>query len=77
METIILEPKNKKELAVVNEFVERTKIKARVKKKKAVISTDKTNKEILDSIERGYREAQLHNKGKIKLNTLKEFLDEL
>ncbi|MEO6719729.1 MAG: hypothetical protein ABIN67_05145 [Ferruginibacter sp.] len=78
METIIIEPKDKKELAFVSEFLERTKIKATIKKKKKVAGDDnKTKKEILDSIERGYKEAQLHAAGKLKLNTLKEFLDEL
>ena len=77
METIIIQPKNKKELAFINEFLQRTKIKGTVKKKKPESSSSKTKEEILDSIERGYKEAQLHAAGKIKLNTLKEFLDEL
>ncbi len=74
METIIIQPKNKKELAFVSEFLDRTKIKAIIKKKKVA---GRTKEEILDSIERGYKEAQLHAAGKLKLNSLKEFLDEL
>jgi hypothetical protein len=77
METIIIQPKNKKELAFISEFLQRTKIKGTVKKNKPVNNSSKTKEEILDSIERGYKEAQLHAAGKIKLNTLKEFLDEL
>jgi hypothetical protein len=77
METIIIQPKNKKELAFVSEFLQRTKIKATVKKNKPVNNSSKTKEEILDSIERGYKEAQLHAAGKIKLKTAKELLDEL
>jgi len=76
METIIIQPKNKKELAFVSEFLERTKIKATIKKAK-FSKAAKTKKQILDNIEQGYKEAQLHAAGKLKLNTLKEFLDEL
>ena len=36
-----------------------------------------TNEEILDSIERGYRQAQLHAEGKIKLKSARELLNEL
>jgi hypothetical protein len=78
METIIIQPKNKKELAFVSEFLERTKIKATVKKnRRKTAGGEKTKEEILDSIEKGYKEAQLHAAGKIKLKSLKEFLDEL
>lgn len=77
METIIIQPKNEKEFAFVSEFLERTKIKATIKKDKVIKPKVKSKEAILDSIERGYREAQLHSAGKIKLSTLKEFLDEL
>ena len=78
METIIIQPKNKKELAFVSEFLERTKIKATVKKSgKKAASGGRIKEEILDSIERGYKQAQLHAAGKIKLKTAKELLDEL
>ena len=77
METIIIQTKNEKEFAFVSEFLERTKIKATVKKDKAIKPGEKSKEAILDSIEKGYREAQLHAAGKIKLKTLKEFLDEL
>jgi hypothetical protein len=77
METIIIQPKNKKEFAFVSEFLERTKIKATIKKTKQTTSSPKTKGEILDSIERGYKEAQLHAAGKIKLKTAKELLNEL
>lgn len=77
METIIIQPKNKKELAFVSEFLERTNIKATIKKGRSKTPVQKTKREILDSIERGYKEAQLHAEGKLKLKTLKEFLDEL
>lgn len=77
METIIIRPKNKKELAFVSEFLERTNIKAVIKKGRSKTPVEKTKKEILDSIERGYKEAQLHAEGKLTLKTLKEFLDEL
>jgi len=77
MGTIIIQTKNEKEFAFVSEFLERTKIKATVKKDKAIKPGEKSKAAILDSIEKGYREAQLHAAGKIKLNTLKEFLDEL
>lgn len=77
METIIIQTKNEKEFAFVSEFLERTKIKATFKKDKAIKPGEKSKEAILDSIEKGYREAQLHAAGKIKLKTLKEFLDEL
>ena len=78
METIIIQPKNKKELAFVSEFLERTKIKATVKKiRKRPVTAEKTKAEILNSIERGYKQAQLHAAGKLKLKTAKELLDEL
>jgi hypothetical protein len=78
METIIIQPKNKKELAFVSEFLERTKIKATVKKRKnKTVAAGKTKEEILDGIERGYKQAQLHAAGKLKLKTAKELLDEL
>jgi cystathionine beta-lyase family protein involved in aluminum resistance len=35
-----------------------------------------TNEEVLDSIERGYRQAQLHAEGKIELSSLDEFLND-
>jgi hypothetical protein len=77
METIIIQPKNEKEFAFVNEFLERTKIKATVKKDKVVNPKVKSKAAILDSIERGYREAELHAAGKIKLITAQELYDEL
>jgi hypothetical protein len=77
METIIIQPKNKKEFAFVSEFLERTKIKSSIKKTKPTTAAAKTKEEILDSIERGYKQAQLHAAGKIKLKTAKELLDEL
>ena len=78
METIIIQPKNKKELAFVSEFLQRTKIKATVKKNEKKSSAgERTKEEILDGIERGYKQAQLHAAGKIKLKTAKELLDEL
>ncbi|MEQ9230010.1 MAG: hypothetical protein RIF46_04960 [Cyclobacteriaceae bacterium] len=36
-----------------------------------------SNEEIMASIERGMKEAQLHKKGKLKLQTAQEFLNEL
>jgi len=77
METIIIQPKNEKEFAFVSEFLERKKIKATVKKDKAIKPGGKSKNANFNSIEREYKEAQLHAEGKIKLNTLKEFLDEL
>ena len=41
------------------------------------IAQPKTKEEILDSIERGYKEAQLHAAGKIKLKTAQQLFDEL
>jgi hypothetical protein len=36
-----------------------------------------TKQEILDSIKQGIKEAQLHQEGKIKLQSARDFLDEL
>jgi len=76
MKTITVKPKNKKEFAFIMEFFKRLKIDATIKKVK-VSEGDKTKKQILDSIEQGYKEAQLHAAGKLKLKTAKELLDEL
>ena len=77
METIIIQTKNEKEFAFVSEFLKRTKIKATVKKDKVLKPKEKSKADILDSIEKGYREAQLHAAGKIKLKTAQELYDEL
>lgn len=36
-----------------------------------------TKKEILESIERGSKEVQLHKEGKVKLQSARDFLNEL
>lgn len=81
MEILLVKPKNKEELDFLINFFERADISSEVheevkdlyRKKKKKSSKEK----ILDSIEKGYREALLHSEVKLNLKTAKELLDEL
>ena len=70
METIIVKPKTIRESKAVLDFLRKTKIKAEVYK-------ESSKKEILDSIERGAKEASEFLKGKRKLRDIQDLLDEL
>ncbi len=70
METIIVKPKTIRESKAVLDFLRKTKIKAEVYK-------ESSKKEILDSIERGAKEASEFLKGKRKLRDIQDLLDEI
>lgn len=61
-----------------NLFLEMAKaVKAKVKIEDDDLDRPPTKEEFLDSLERSFHQAELHAQGKIKLSTLKDFLDEL
>jgi hypothetical protein len=61
-----------------NLFLEMAKaVKAKVQIEEDEKDRPPTKEELLDNLERSFRQAELHSQGKIQLSTLKEFLDEL
>ncbi len=82
MAILVVKPKNKAELDFLTNFFERANIDSEVHEAEVVYQKkpkkSKSKKEkILDSIEKGYREALLHSEGKLELQTLDSFLNEL
>ncbi len=70
METIIVKSKDHKKTKAVLDFLKKNRMKAEV-------YPEPTKEEILDSIERGAREAAAFLKGKKKLREAKDLLNEL
>ena len=70
METIIIEPKSTEEYKAVLDALRKLKVKPKIYKQPS-------KEEILKSIEKGYKEAIAHSKGKIKLREAKDLLNEL
>lgn len=70
METIIIKPRNPEEAREVLDFLKQRKIKKEIYK-------ERTKKQILDSIERGAKEAADFLKGKVQLKDAQQLLDEL
>jgi hypothetical protein len=70
METIIVKPKSEREAKEVMAVLEKMKIEAEV-------YHERTKEEILDSIERGAKEAADHLAGKKKMRNINDLLDEL
>ena len=70
METIIVKPKNAEEAKEVLEFLKKKRIKKEIYK-------ERTKEKILDSIERGAKQAADFIKGKIQLKDAQQVLDEL
>lgn len=70
METIIVKPKDAQEAKEVLDFLKKKKIRKEIYK-------ERTKEEILDSIERGAKQAADHLAGKVKLRNIKDLLDEL
>lgn len=59
-------------------FMEMAKsLKAQVQIEEEGKDRPPTKEEFLDSLERSYRQAELHAQGKIKLKTARELFDEL
>ena len=70
METIIVKPKDAQEAKEVLDFLKKKKIRKEIFK-------ERTKTEILDSIERGAKQAADFIKGKIQLKDAQQLLDEL
>lgn len=70
METIIVKPKTPEESEQVLRLLAQVNIEAEVYR-------DRTDEEILDSIERGAKEARDYLDGKIQLKDAQSLLDEL
>jgi hypothetical protein len=69
METIIVKSKDEKKTKALLDFLKKNRIKAEV-------YLEPTKEEILNNIERGAKEVQLHLKGKIKLKEAKHLFNE-
>ena len=74
MQQITLQPHNGQEMCLIRQLAKTLNIKASVQKE---TSRQKRKREILDSIEKGLNEVQLHQEGKIKLMSASELLNEL
>ncbi|GAA4747918.1 hypothetical protein [Flavisolibacter ginsenosidimutans] len=70
MDTIIVKPKNAEQAREVLQVLKQMKVKIE-------IYPDRTKDEILDSIQRGAKQAADFIKGKIQLRDAQEVLDEL
>lgn len=70
METIIANPKNKKDSKAILDFLASLNVKAEVYEKR-------TKEDILNSIQQGAKEAKMHIDGKIKLQHFSDLLNEL
>jgi hypothetical protein len=78
MEMIIVKPKDEKEAQEVLAVLKKMKVKAEVQPAEtADEDRPRTKEEILDSIEKGIKEAIRHSKGEIKLRDARELLDDL
>ncbi|MBO0951870.1 hypothetical protein [Fibrella forsythiae] len=75
MSTLQIRPRNADEQQFVEQFLKRTKIKFEVISQETPKQMQK--REILDSIEKGLKDVQLHQEGKIKLISTRELLNEL
>lgn len=70
METIIVKPKDAQEAKEVLDFLKKNNIHKEIYK-------ERTKKEILDSIERGAKQAADFINGKIQLKDAQQILDDL
>ena len=76
METLIVKPRNKKELQLVATLMKRMDIPVDIQTKKA-IGKKKSKTEFLDSLEGRLKEVKLHEEGKIKLKSWDELYQKL
>ena len=78
MQAITLIQQNEQQMRLIKQLAKTLEIEATVAK---IVSKEapkqKRKREILDSIERGLKEVQLHQEGKIELKSAKELLNEL
>ena len=70
METIIANPKNKKQAKVILDFLSSLNVQAEIYEKR-------TKAKVLKSISQGAKEAKAHVEGKIKLQNFSDLLNEL
>lgn len=70
METIIVKPKTQEESEQVLRVLEKMNVETEIYR-------DRTKEEILDSIERGAKEARDYLDGKIQLRNINDLLSEL
>ena len=70
METIIVKPRSRLEYKTILSFLKKMKVRTQVYK-------EPTKEEILLSVEKGAKAVSAHIKGKIKLRSAKDLLNEL
>ena len=70
METIIVKPRSSKEAKEILAVLKKMKVKTEVYE-------DRTKEEILDCLEKGFKEVAAYKQGKIQLKDAKSLLDEL
>ncbi len=76
METIIVQPRNKKEFQLVATLMKRMDIPVAISAKKT-IAKKKSKAEFLDSLEGRLNQVKLHQEGKIQLKDARDLLKEL
>ncbi len=78
METLVVKPRNKEELAFVADLMKRMNIRTAVQKKEVPANAKKKAKEdFLNSLPDRLNQVQLHMQGKIKLKDARDLLNEL
>ena len=78
METLVVKPRNKEELAFVADLMKRMNICTSVQKKELSANAKKKAKEdFLNSLPNRLNQVQLHMEGKIKLKDARDLINEL
>ena len=78
METLVVKPRNKEELAFVADLMKRMNIRTSVQKKELSANAKKKAKEdFLNSLPNRLNQVQLHMEGKIKLKDARDLINEL
>ena len=78
METLVVKPRNKEELAFVADLMKRMNIHTSVQKKELSANAKKKAKEdFLNSLPNRLNQVQLHMEGKIKLKDARDLINEL
>ena len=72
---VIFHPSSNEEISALKAFGKLCKMNFEVKTEKRVFN--KEEKEILNSIKKGFKEVQLIEKGKLKAKPINDFLNEL
>lgn len=78
METLVVKPRNKEELAFVSDLMKRMNIRTSIQKKEATVNAKKKAKEdFLNSLPDRLNQVKLHMEGKLKLKSWDELYNEL